>query len=65
MNKDKLSQFYIKIHDPKILINSLELCDFNILESRLENGHNISTAEIILKCKGVVDSKLELIVNSI
>ena len=60
MNKDKLGQFYIKMHDPKILINNLELGDFNVLEPRLENGHVVFSFEMTLKCKSIIDSKLEL-----
>ena len=65
MSKDKLGDCYIKTHEPKILINDSEICDFSILESKLENGHNISEVEVIVKFKGVMDSKLEFRGNSI
>ncbi len=59
MNKDKLGQAYFEIHDPKILINNSKLCDFKILKTELKNGHSIAMFEASIKCKGIVDMKLE------
>jgi len=65
MSKDKLGDFYIQTHEPKILINDSELVDFIVLESKLENGHSVSKVEAVVKFRGIMDCKLEFRDNSI
>jgi hypothetical protein len=65
MSKDKLGEFYIRIHEPKMTITDFEMVEFIELEARFENGHSSSEVEAIVRFRGTMDSKLEFKDNSI